>query len=60
VVIFTGFVEWQLVRVYIKKCSFLINTLVNLGVNTLGADTLNFAICLEKIILRLKYTEFYI
>ena len=52
----TGFVECQLIRVYILKCSFIINTRVNLGVNPLGADALNFAICVEKIIPRLKYT----
>jgi len=56
VVTVTGFVEWQLVMLYIHRCSFIINTRVNLVVNPLGADTLNFAICVEKIIPRLKYT----
>jgi len=52
----TGFVEWQLVRLYIHRCSFIINNRVNLGVNPLGEDTLNLAICVEKFIPRLKYT----
>ena len=57
-VVVTGFVEWQPVTVYIRKCSFSINPRVNLGVNKLGADTLNFAIGVEKIIPRPKYTFF--
>ena len=55
-VIVTGFVEWQIVTVLIHNCSFLINNGVNMGVNALGTDTLNFVICIEKIIPRPKYT----